>query len=147
MKVILLKSVPKVGNKGSVVDVSQGYAENKLFPNKLAIPATEKSLTLLDRSNKNAETEKEIRVNLLDRAIMSIDGDISINLPANEQGNLFSKFTEKDLVEFLEKNHRIIIDEKCIAVDSGPIKKIGQYKIEIKDGKYRKDLLIKINPK
>jgi large subunit ribosomal protein L9 len=148
MKVILLKSVPKVGKKGDVVEVNQGYAQNSLFPKKLAIPATDSATKDVERRKQNAITERAVKLDLLDRAIESLnESNLVMKLPANEQGSLFQKIHEKDIAEFLESNNRVSIDPKCIILPDGPIKKIGSYEVKIVEGDYKSKLNLTITKK
>jgi len=145
MKVILLKSVPKLGKKDDVVEVSHGYAQNALFPRKLAIPANDSSVSDLNRRKQNIVVENEIKKELLDKAIKSLnESKISMAVPANDQGSLFSKIHEEDIVEFLLKNHRISIDTKFITLPDGPIKRVGDYELKIVDGDYKTKLNLNI---
>lgn len=145
MKVILLKSVPKVGKKDEIVEVNQGYANNALFPQKLAIPATQHALDALRKKQQNTKADKEIRRNLLDRAIHAINGEhMELSVQANEQGSLFSKIDEKDIAEFFTTQHRIAIDPKCIILPEGPLKKIGEHTIQIEDDDYKATVQIMI---
>ena len=137
MKVILLKQVPKVGKKDDIVEVAQGYAQNALFPRKLAIPATATAIDALKRSQQNKIAEKAIRHQLLDTAIKSInDQEVVMTVKASKEGSLFSKLHQTDIATFLEKEHRIVIDPSCIILADGPIKKTGVYDVTITDDDY-----------
>lgn len=137
MKVILLKAVPKVGKKDEIVDVAQGYAQNSLFPKNLAILATEKSMADLKRRLQGIKEEKEMKHNLLDKAIEILNGKkVEMKVKANEKGNLFSKIHENDIAKYLESNHRISIDPKIIKLENGPIKTVGTHDIVVKDDNY-----------
>ena len=59
MRVILLQDVKKVGKKGQTVEVSDGYAANFLFPRKLAVKETKKSVEILEQQNEDARVSKE----------------------------------------------------------------------------------------
>ncbi|MBP6857688.1 MAG: 50S ribosomal protein L9 [Candidatus Pacebacteria bacterium] len=143
MKVILTKSVPKVGKKGDIVSVSDGYAANALFPNKLAIPATVKNLESLNRKNKSEADSKALQHELLEKAINTLpDTTLEIKAKANEQGHLFSKIDETNIVESLLE-HRISISTKNIILES-PIKNIGTYEVLIKEGEYQKSISISV---
>ncbi|HVY35890.1 MAG TPA: 50S ribosomal protein L9 [Candidatus Paceibacterota bacterium] len=138
MKVILLKAVQKVGKPEDVVDVSDGYARNVLLRHNLAIPATPDALLKLRQKQSAREADKAARRELLDSAITTIAGQsIVYTVPANEQGNLFSKISAKDIATFLFKQHRIDIDATHILLPDEHIKKLGTYEITVADGEYR----------
>jgi large subunit ribosomal protein L9 len=144
MKVILLKSVPKIGKKDEVVEVNLGFANNALFPQKLAIPASDAALKALHERKQHTEADKMIKHNLLDRAIEAANGQsIVLKLPANDQGNLFSKVNEHTIADFLANEHRIVLDPACIKLVE-PIKKTGTHTVSIKDGDYKATLTIEI---
>ncbi len=145
MKVILLKSVPKVGAKDIIVEVASGYAENALFPRKLAIPATDVNIAALNRRKQNIVAEQEIQHALLDKAIVAAN-DLSFAMPvrANKEGVLFSKVHEKDITDYLMKTHRIAVDPAYLTIVNGPIKNVGPYEINVVDGVYRSVLHVSI---
>ncbi len=137
MKVILLKSVQKVGQKDTIVEVSDGYAAHALFPKKLAIPATPKAIEALSRKKNGEASERAMHHNLLDAAIKNLQ-ELTVIFPAkkNEQGHLFAKVSAKDIAHFLETSHRISIDPGLLVVTGGHIKEVGVYMIEVKDKEY-----------
>jgi large subunit ribosomal protein L9 len=144
MKVILLKAVPKIGKKDEIVEVNQGFANNALFPQRLAVQATEAALKALHERKQHTEADKLIRHNLLDRAIEAANGQsLVLKLPANDQGNLFSKVHEEMIADFLATEHRIVLDPSCINI-SEPIKKTGSHMVTITDGDYKATLTVEI---
>lgn len=148
MKVILLKQVQKVGLADQVVEVSEGYARNSLFPRKLAVPATAETLQALAKKKASVIAERAVRKTLLDKAIGELSGQrLSYPARANEQGNLFSKIDAKDIAAYLEKEHRIALDERCILLADGGIKKTGIYDIRVEDGDYRGSFSLEIVPR
>ena len=144
MKVILLKSVPKLGKTDDVVDVGDGYARNALFPNKLAVPATASALEALRSRQHNKATQKEIQHNLLDRAIASLEGKALVyKAKANDKGNLFSKIDVEDISDELLKQYRIAIDAKHMSIDM-PIKHTGTYTVTVADGSYKTSFALEV---
>ena len=143
MKVILLQQVPKVGKKGEVVEVSDGFAANALFPTKKAIPATTKNLEALERKISSEKATRALEHGLLESAIKSLPGmAITISMRANEKGHLFSKVDEVDIVEALEK-YRISISTKNVVLKE-PIKEIGTYSVGISGGEYQTKISVSI---
>jgi large subunit ribosomal protein L9 len=148
MKVILLKGVPKLGKPDDVVEVNDGYAQNALFPRKLAIPATASALANLKTKQDGRAAQKAEQRSLLDAAIKSInDQTIAYTAPANEKGSLFSKIDAADIAKFLKDEHRISIDPKCITIPEGHIKTVGTHTIAIQDGGYAATVTIEIAKK
>ncbi len=145
MRVILLKAVPKVGKPEEVVEVSEGFARNALFPRKLAIPATSAALEALTRAISSRATDKVIRRTLLDKAIEAAAGkSLVYAVPANEQGNLFSKIHPSDIAKYLLDTHCLDIDPKCIHIEEGTIKRTGSHTIVIKDGTYETNVTLEV---
>lgn len=143
MKVILLKSVPKVGQKGEVVSVSDGYAANALFPNKAAIPATQKNLEALQKQKDFVTQSKALEHTLLEKSLRSIPEEgLVLFMQANEKGHLFSRVTEDTIVTALLE-HRVSIAPKNIFIET-PIKELGLYIITIKEGEYKTQLKLKV---
>jgi len=147
MKVILLKSVPKLGKTDDVVDVGDGYARNALFPRKLAIPATPEALSALKRKKDSAVSQKAMRKELLDQAIAALaNKHLVYKATANEQGHLFAKIDAKDIAAFFD-DHRFSIDPKCIELPNGPIKEVGEHMVLVKDGEYKATVLLTVEKK
>lgn len=137
MKVILLKSVPKVGKKDDVIEVSRGYAENALFPKKLAIIATDAAIAGVKSRAQHKVAEKEIQHNLLDRAIGMLEGrSLVYKAKANEKGSLFSKVDSTDISLELLKQFRISIDAALMNIEGAPIKQVGIYTVTLTEGTY-----------
>ena len=143
MKVILLQQVPKVGKKGEVVEVSDGYAANALFPAKKAIAATPKNLEALKRKLASAEDSKALEHGLLEAAIKGLPNmTLTIAVRANEKGHLFSKVDAAAIVEALT-THRIVISPKNIVL-AEPIKSLGSYTVGIQEGDYKASIAVAV---
>lgn len=126
MKIILLKDVEKLGKKGEVKNVADGYARNFLIPNKLAALATKSELAKLEEQKK-IETEKaEEELKFYQEIANQIDGlEMEIPVKVSEEGKLFGAVTASQIAEKLkEKNFEI--KKEQIKLES-PIKEIGEY--------------------
>jgi large subunit ribosomal protein L9 len=145
MKVILLKSIPKLGKKDDIVEVSEGYARNALFGKKLAVPATEQAVAAVQRTRQNKITEKKIQHELLDKSIQSLDGQTLVYIAkANEKGSLFSKISEVDISKVLMDQHRISIDPDLMTIEGAAIKQVGSYTVSVKDGDYKSSFTVQV---
>lgn len=132
MKVILLKSVPKIGRKYDVLNVAEGFAMNSLFPRGLAELATEKGLARIKEQKALEEAEMKIREDLLLKNLDSISSaTITIEGKANAKGHLFAGLHKPELIEALKTQAHIDITEEYIVLDK-PIKEVGEHKIEVK---------------
>lgn len=144
MKVILLKTIPKIGKKDEIVEVNVGYANNSLLPQKLAIPATPAAVAAMKAKQQHKIAEKEIQHNLLDRAISELAGkSLVVKAKANDKGNLFSKIDGSDIALELLKQCRISIDPNKITIEA-PIKHTGSYAVKVSDGEYRSTFTVDI---
>ncbi len=143
MKVILIQNINKVGKKDEIVEVAGGYADNVLFPSKKAIPATAKNIEALNRKISSTKARKDLEHGLLESAIKSLPEEtLSISVKANEKGHLFSSIGEDEIVDALSKK-RINLSAKNIILTK-PIKETGEYKIQIVEGAYKKEITLSI---
>ena len=132
MKVILLQDIKNVGKKDEIINSSDGYARNYLFPKKLAVEATKDNLNQLkarqDTAKRKKEQEKEEAKQLAEK-LKKIT--LSIQVKAGENGKIFGGVTAKESAENLKEQQNIEIDKKKIMVKE-TIKALGNYSVEIK---------------
>ncbi|MDF2672615.1 MAG: ribosomal protein [Clostridiales bacterium] len=132
MKVILKADVKALGKKGDIVNTSDGYARNYLFPKGVATEATEGNLKAQEafkaKEVKKKAEEKDIALELA-KKISSLS--ISISVKTGENGKLFGSITSKDIAEELKKQHNIDFDKKKFVLDEA-IKTAGEYSVEVK---------------
>ena len=132
MKVILLQDVKGHGKKGDVVNASDGFARNYLFPRKLAVEATEKNLREL--KNKQAAEAKR-RQQEFEEAQKLADAiskaDVVVKAKSGEGGKLFGSITNKEIADALKKDHNIDLDRKKIVLQE-PIRSLGNFELDVK---------------
>ncbi len=132
MKVILLQDVKSVGKKGQTVNVSDGYAQNFLFPKKLAIEANKSNLNELQLKQKSEERKKEQE--LADaKALCEKLEKVVVKIPVKigEGGKLFGSVTNKEIAAALEKDTGLKVDKKKIVLND-QIKMIGKKTVQVK---------------
>ena len=131
MKVILLQDVKKVGKKGDVIEASDGYARNFLFPRKLAQEASASNMHILNNKIENERKQKLAELEAAQKLAGELKGkEITIEAKTGENGKLFGAITSKDVAELIKQQHKIDIDKKKIVMDT--IKLAGGYEIEVK---------------
>lgn len=131
MKVIFLKDVPRVGKKGEVKEVAEGYARNFLFARGLAEAATPDRIQAAV-IHKNAEAaHREVQKSLLLKNLAALENArIVISAKANEQGHLFRGIHKKEIVEALHAQGHIDFAEEHIDLDA-PVKSAGEHRIAV----------------
>ena len=132
MKVILTQDVKKIGKKGEIINASDGYAKNFLFPQKLAVPADAQNLNELKAKQASEKHKKELETEEAKKIAEQIKQiKITIKAKIGENQKLFGSITPKEIAEQIENQIKIKIDKKKITLKD-PIKTIGEYPIEIK---------------
>ncbi len=132
MKVIFLKDVPRVGKKDDIKEMSDGYAQNFLFPRKLAIVATMQAVNNLERQKKEIVIEREVQESLLLKNLEGIkDKVVTISGKANEKGHLFKAIHTEEITRAMHIQHHAEISPEFIDLEK-PIKEIGDFDIPIK---------------
>jgi len=133
---ILLEDVESLGEKGAIVDVSNGYLRNYLLPRKLAESATKGSIEQAARRRETAEREAREAV---DRARENAEllGKTVLTIPqqAGDDGRLFGSVTTQDIVDAIRDARGIRIDKRKVLLDD-PIKSVGTHMVtvEVADG-------------
>ncbi len=132
MKVILLCDVKGQGKKDQIVDVSDGYARNFLFPQKKAVPADAKATNEL----KSKEDAKQYRINEDRKAALALAEKISdikleFKMGHGADGHLYGSITTKDIAEELKKAIGCDVDKRKINLKES-IRAYGSYSVEIK---------------
>jgi large subunit ribosomal protein L9 len=131
MKIILLADVKSVGKKGEVINASDGYARNYLFPRKLAQEATEGNMHIINQRKENERKKKLEELEEAQSKAEELKGkEITLKVKSGENGKLFGSITNKDIAEALKAQHDVELDKKKIMIES--IKKLGVYEVEIK---------------
>ena len=131
MKVILLGELRGKGGEGDVVDVAQGFAENFLYPNRIAIPATKGNLKQLEERRHNIAKREEKR--LADAATLKeiLEGkSIKVDARIGEEGQLFGSVTSANIADAIKDQLNVEVDRKRIG-RSQAIKMAGRHEIEI----------------
>lgn len=132
MKVILKADIKGVGKKNEVINASDGYARNFLFPKNLAVEANAENMSKLqaqkDSTQYRKDTEKEEAKKLADKLTKIM---VRVEVKVGENGKIFGGVSAKDIAENLEKQHNIKIDKKKIDLKE-PIKALGIYNVDVK---------------
>ena len=132
MKVILLEDIKGVGKKDEVINSSDGYARNYLFPKKLAVEANRENMAKLQAKQESRQfrkdQEKEEAMKIASKLKEII---VTIKVKAGENGKIFGGVTAKEIAENLNKEHKIVVDKKKIMLKE-TIKTLGVYPVEIK---------------
>ena len=129
MKVILLNDVPKVGKKGEIKEVADGYARNFLIARGLAVMESNSSKKILDAQNKEAaeiDAQKRVEANELKNVLAN--KTLEFKVKANN-GKVSGSVSGKQIEEALKKQN-IIIDKRKIK-DSSPLNELGTYDIKV----------------
>jgi len=131
MEVILREDIEKLGSRGQVVKVADGFARNFLLPRRLAVPATEANRKIVEQERQAAlrrEAKEKAAAEELARMLSAVT--LTIKQKAGEADQLFGSVTAKDIAELLEKQG-YTIDRKKILLDH-PIKTLGEHKVALK---------------
>lgn len=131
MKVVLKQDVKGLGKKGELVNTSDGYARNFLFPKGLASEANAQNLSELKNRQQAEKYRIETETAAAKKSAAEISGKtIKIQAKAGQNGKLFGSVTSKEIAEKLKSEFSINVDKRKIAVED--IKQFGTYEFEVK---------------
>ena len=146
MKVILKVDIKGVGKKNEVINASDGYARNFLFPKNLAVEANAENMSKLqaqkDATQFRKDTEKEDAKKIAEKLTKIM---VKVQVKSGENGKIFGGVSAKDISEKLDKQHNIKIDKKKIDLKE-TIKNLGEHLVDVKlfegvSGKIKVDVI------
>lgn len=133
MKVILQQDVRGKGKKGQMVEVSDGYARNFLFPKKLALEATRDNINTMEQNEKTRkEREQRAREEAVALSQKLREMPVHVKAKAGTGGRLFGSVTTKEISVALKEQYGVDIPKTQLQSD--PIKAFGGYQIKAKLG-------------
>ena len=146
MKVILKADIKGVGKKNEVINASDGYVRNFLFPKNLAVEANAENMSKLKAQNEanqfKKDTEREEAKKLADKLTKIT---VRVEVKAGENGKIFGGVTSREIAEGLKKDYNIVIDKKKIML-ADTVKTLGTITVDIKlyegvTGKLKVDII------
>lgn len=131
MKVVLLGEIKGKGGEGDVVDVAQGYAENYLFPKKLAVAATKGNLKQLEERRNNIEKREAVRIADANTLKETLEGkSVVVDAKVGDEGVLFGSVTSAMIADAVKAQLGVELDRKRIELGK-PIKMAGYHEVVV----------------
>lgn len=132
MKIILKKDVSKIGKKGELLEVADGYGRNFLIARGLAEEATEGKLRELQEHKKTQKAKEDKKAAVAHEAKKKLGGKVvTIKVNAGEGGRLFGSVTTAQVAEAIEAQYGVEADKKDIKIEDA-IKQAGNFPAKIK---------------
>ena len=141
MEIILREDVDKVGARGSVVKLADGYARNFLLPKRLAVPATEANKKIVEQE-REAYLRREAKVKSESEDLAKLMGNVTVTFHqrVGENNQLFGSVTAKDIADALEAQ-KYHVERRKIQLDE-PIRTLGEHKVTLR---LHRDVATEIN--
>lgn len=131
MKVILLGELKGKGGEGDVVEVAQGFAENYLFPNRMALPATKGNIKQLEERRHNIAKREEKRIADAEALKAALDGKtVLIDAKVGDEGQLFGSITNTMVADAVKKDLGVEVERKRIELNR-VIKTSGLHTVKV----------------
>ena len=131
MKVVLLKDVKNMGKRDDILTVSDGYARNFLFPQKLAAEATPGTLKEIERKRAAQDArEAELKAEAQAKAELLKNKVIQLQVKCGDKGRLYGSVTAQEVADALEQQHGIKADKRKIDIGD-PIRETGIREISV----------------
>lgn len=132
MKVILLTDVKGSGKKDDIINVSDGYARNFLFPRKLAVEATASASKEIERKRAVESQRESERRQAAEKKAASLRGKvITVIAKCGDKGRLYGSVTAQEIADALSRQHGVDIDKRKIEL-ADPIRTVGETDVVIK---------------
>ncbi len=131
MEVILREDIERLGNRGQVVKVANGYARNFLLPKRLAVAATDANRKIVEQERQahlRREAKQKSEAEDLSKLLAGVT--VTIAQKAGENDQLFGSVTSKDVAEALAQKN-FTIDRRKVQLEE-PIKQLGEFKVPVR---------------
>ena len=131
MEVILLQDVKGVGKKNQTVNVNDGYANNFLFPRKLAVKVSKTSVQILANQQESARlAEEKAQQEARELASKLQNMEVRFKVKVGKEGKTFGSVSLKQVEEEFKRKYNVNIDKRKF-VDKGPLDTLGYYNLKI----------------
>ena len=143
MKVLLIKDIPKLGQKNTIHEVSDTFALNVLIPQNKAVRATPDLEKRVLAAKSKKESDKKIKESIFLTAVQKISNPLVITAKSDKDGHLFGSINEEQIIDAIFKDIKLSLNKKQIAISS-PIKKLGMYKVKLSQSTDVKEINIEV---
>lgn len=146
MKVILLRDVAKLGKRFSIVEVPDGYAQNKLIPQGIVMAATPENQKRIASVTSKQEAAKEMEVGDIKASLAALkEKKVELTVDANAQDHLFKAVKSSDIAQALvSMGYALPVDALKL---SDPIKALGEYIVPVEFNGVKGEVVVLINRK
>ncbi len=132
MKIILIQDEKKLGKKGDLVEVSEGYARNYILPKKIGVEATPKNMNDLKLHRANEDKIARERLEAAKALAAELEAkQVTVKMKAGEGGKAFGSVSSKEIAAACKEQHGIELDKKKIQL-SESLKNFGAYEVAVK---------------
>lgn len=146
MKVIMLKDVRGVGQHGTVQQVADGFAINKLFPQQLAAPATPEKMKEIEAQAAAAAAARAKEEEQLDSKVASLHGKrVAVSARATEKGGLFKAVGASDIAKAIRAEHSLEVPESAIHLPEH-LKVVGEHAVQLRGKNKKAELTVVVAP-
>ncbi len=130
MKVILLKDIKGTGKKDQIIEASDGYARNFLFPKGLAKEASAANVNAIENAKKAQQHRENVEKSSAEETARKLAGKIlKVSARGAEGGRLYGSVTSQELADALERQYGVKVEKRRI--ESANIRNAGEYKISV----------------
>ncbi len=132
MEIILLQDEKKLGKKGDIVKVNDGYARNYILPKKIGVEATPKNRNDLKLQKANAEKAAREQLEAAKAVAAEIEArEVVVKMKAGEGGKAFGSVSSKEIAAAFKEQHNLEIDKKKLVLPEN-LKSFGSYEVAVK---------------
>ena len=133
VKVILKENIKGVGKKDEIIEVKDGYANNFLFAQNKAVPATEENIKKLQNKAEKNKNDHAKEIKKAEEITAEINNkEIVLAVKAGENGKVFGSIGSKEIVDEVKKVFGLAIDKKKIDGENSRMKELGVHDVEVK---------------